>query len=92
MADALRAASPTLDVPPEQYRKICMDAIAGTLARAELKGKPVGKPVGIAPSSLVTQLVVGPEVPTWIFELVKSLLLRYGFATPISWSSLKGVD
>ena len=92
MADALRAASPTLEVPSDQYRRICGDAILKSVQRAEFEAKPTGMPVRIDSKSLVTELIVGPDVPNWVFELVKSLSLRYGLVAPISWSSLKSVE
>jgi hypothetical protein len=92
MADALRRASPTSDVPSDQLRRICIEAILRSASREILEGKRPGMRVPVEPNELVMKLIVGPDVPDWVLELLRSIPLRYGLDAPVRWSDLKGVD
>lgn len=92
MAAALRAVSPTLEVPPDQLRWICIDAILKSAHNESLERKPLGVTIPVDPNELVTELIVGPDVPDWVYKLLCSVSLRYGLSARIRWSNLKSVE
>ena len=89
MANALMAISPRLDRSRDQCRRICVEAIIRSQLRATLRGKPTAIRVPIQLEPLIKEVIVGPEVPRWIFDLVRSLLPRYGLQVPTRWSELR---
>ena len=61
---------------------------SGRLA-VKFDAKRPGMPVPVDPKELVTELIVGPDVPDWVLQLLVSVSLRYGLSAPIRWSNLK---
>lgn len=71
----LRAVEPTL--PPGESSVVAAAAIA-----------PAGYDVAVDPDILIDTVVVAPEAPAWLLELVEGLSGRYGLAAPVARSDL----
>jgi hypothetical protein len=63
-----------------------VDATAGVAAAVPLA--PVGYDVGVDPDVLIQAVVVAPEAPNWLLELVQSVARRFGVSGPVVTSDL----
>jgi hypothetical protein len=70
-------------------------AIAQGVSHADaLRGRqvPDGYAIDVDLDILIERVVISPRSPSWVVDLVRSLLRRYGLSKPVVWSPLYALN
>jgi hypothetical protein len=86
MADELRVMH--WEVSESELQRVCQQAVFASSERGYLEAMPKGIPLKIEIESLVEELVVGPDQPSWVVDVLRALVSRFGLSKSVRPSSL----
>ena len=91
IVDTLKALYPTWDIPNDNLRSICLQAVVSWRERDRFRRTAPGVDITVDLTRLIDEVVVGPKDPRWVVGLVKQVMARYAIPRCVRQSELKSI-
>jgi hypothetical protein len=72
-----------------EMRQICEEAVIASTERQALESAPQGFGVRVDINALIEELVVAPDQPDWVADLVRDVLRKYDLRVTVRHSHMK---